>query len=148
MTRPLPQVNRFFVSPEFSIYYRRTKQLSWQNQATSGYSLLATLSGKVDYSIDGSQHTLPESEIIVLEPNTNMTARGHQVVLLFLTISASLVIQHATSLRLIPPKSIVTFTGDHIHGDRRLDSLLNEFVSELATEKPGKEIVMRALDRK
>lgn len=143
MTRPLQQVNRFFVSPEFSVYYRRSKQLSWQNQAD--YSLLATLGGNLDYTIDGKQHTLHEAEVIVLEPNTSVTAKGKHVELLFLTVSASLVIQHATSMRLIPPKSIVTFTGEPIHDDQRLDALLNEFVSELAAEKPGKEIVMRAL---
>ena len=145
MTRPLPQVNRFFVSPEFSVYYRRTKQLTWQNQATSGYSLLATLRGQLDYTIGGEQRALKETEFIVLEPNTSVTAKGRQVELLFLTVSASLVIQHATSMRLIPPKSIVTFTGEHILGDKRLDSLLNEFVTEFGAEKPGKEIVMRAL---
>ena len=144
MTRPVPQVNRFFVSPEFSIFYRRTKQLTWQNQ-TTGYSLLATVSGKVDYTIDGEEQTLPESEFVVLESNTSVTTKGKHVELLFLTVSASLVIQHATSMRLIPPKSIVSFTGEHIHGDRRLDSLVNEFVSELAAEKAGKEIVLRAL---
>ena len=138
-------LNRFFVSPEFSIYYRRTKQLAWQNQATSGYSLLATLSGQLDYTINSKQLALKDSEFVVLEPNTSVTAKGSQVELLFLTISASLVIQHATAMRLIPPKSIVTFTGEHLHGDRKLDNLLNDFVSELAGEKPGKEIVMRAL---
>jgi len=80
----------------------------------------------------------------MLEPNTNVTAKGRQVELLFLTFSASLVIQHATAMRLIPPKSIVTFTREHIHGDR-LNKLLTEFVSELSGEEPGKEIVMRAL---
>src|SRR4030095_4654783 len=40
---------------------------------------------------------------------------------------------------------IVTFTREHVHGDKRLDTLLQDFVSELAAEKPGKEIVMRAL---
>src|SRR6185295_7586171 len=117
MTRPLSQVNRFFVSPEFSVYYRRTKQLTWQNQATSGYSLLVTLSGQIDYTID-SERALKESEIVVLEPNTSVTAKGRKVELLFLTISASLVIQHATSMRLIPPKSIVTFTREHVRGDQ------------------------------
>ncbi|HEX3252337.1 MAG TPA: helix-turn-helix domain-containing protein [Pyrinomonadaceae bacterium] len=138
-------LNRFFVSPEFSVYYRRAKQLTWQSQPTSGYSLLATLSGQLDYTIDDEQRALNESELAVLEPHTNVIANGRQIELLFLTFSASLVIQHATSMRLIPPKSIVTFTGEHVHGDQRLDTLLNEFVSELATERPGKEIVMRAL---
>ena len=145
MTRPLPQLNRFFVSQEFSIYYRRTKQLTWNNQATTGYSLLTTLSGQLNYTIDNKEHSLNESECVVLEPNMSVTAKGRRVELLFLTVSASLVIQHATSMRLIPPKSIVTFTREHVLGDQRLDTLLSEFVSELAAERPGKEIVMRAL---
>lgn len=140
-----PPLNRFFVSPEFSVYYRRSKQLTWQSQATSGYALLATLSGQLDYTIDGRQLSLKESEVVVLEPNVNVAAKGRQVELLFLTISASLVLQHATTMRLIPPKSIVTFTGEHINADQKLDTLLSDFVSELSSEKPGKEIVMRAL---
>src|SRR5215217_7198147 len=135
--------NRFFVSPDFSIQYRKAKQLVWQNQATTGYSLLTTLRGKLHYTIDDQRSTLEESESVVLEPNTTVNAKGQQVELLFLTFSASLVIQNATAMRLIPPKSIVTFTREHVHGDQKLDRLLAEFVSELAGEKAGKEIVMR-----
>jgi AraC family transcriptional regulator len=126
-------LNRFFVSPEFSIYYRKAKQLVWQNQPTSGYSLLATLSDN------------PEtSQSVMLEPNATITAKGQQIELLFLTFSASLVIQHAAAMRLIPPKSIVTFSRNPIQ-DQKLERMLAEFVSELSTEKPGKEIVLRAL---
>ena len=145
MTRPLAQINRFFVSADYSIHYRKAKQLLWQNQASSGYGLLTTLDGRVDYRVDDQPTALERSQSVVLEPNTSITAKGQQVELLFLTFSASLVIQHATSMRLIPPKSIVTFTRDHLDGDQRLDGLLAEFVSELASEKPGKDIVMRAL---
>jgi AraC-like DNA-binding protein len=145
MTRPVAQLNRFFVSQDFSIYYRKTKHLVWQNQSTSAYSLLATLRGKLDYTIDAKRSSLDESESVVIEPNTSVTANGQQVELLFLTFSASLLIQHAAAMRLIPPKSIVTFTREHVHGDQKLDGLLAEFILELAGEKPGKEIVMRAL---
>ena len=48
-------------------------------------------------------------------------------------------------MKLIPPKSIVTFVRDRVQGDKNLERLLSEFVSELSDEKPGKEIVMRAL---
>ena len=137
--------NRFFVSPDFSVYYRTGKQLTWQNQATAGYSLLVTFSGKLEYAADDKPSTLQRGESVILEPNANVIARGRQVELLFLTFSASLVIQNAAAMRLIPPKSIVTFTGEHMRGDRKLDGLLEEFVSELATEKPGRAIVMRAL---
>ena len=145
MTRPLAQLNRFFVSEDFSVHYRKAKQLLWQNQSSSGYGLLTTLNGQLEYVVGDNHASLGTSESVVLEPNTNVTAKGQQVELLSLTFSASLVIQHAAAMRLIPPKSIVTFTREHIHGDQKLDSLLAEFVSELAGEKPGKEIVMRAL---
>lgn len=138
-------MNRFFVSPDFSIQYRKAKQLVWQNQATTGYSLLTTLSGKLDYTFDDQRFSLEQSESVVLEPNTTINARGNKVELLFLTFSASLVIQNATTMHLIPPKSIVSFTRDHMRDDRKLDALLGEFAAELATEKPGREIVMRAL---
>src|ERR1051325_9765152 len=145
MTRPVAQLNRFFVSPDFSVHYRRAKQLVWQSQATSGYSLLTTLAGQLDYTLDGKHTTLPGSHSVVLEPNTSVTTKGQKVELLFLTFSASLVLQHATAMRLIPPKSIVTFTREHVLGDQKLDVLLAEFIAELAGEAPGKEIVMRAL---
>ena len=138
-------LNRFFVSPDFSVYYRKAKQIVWQNQATSGYSLLTTRSGKLDYTVNDNRSTLNTSESVLLEPNTSVIAKGQQVELLFLTLSAALVIQDAATMRLIPPKSIVTFTREHISGDKKLDALLAEFVSELAIEKPGREIVMRAL---
>lgn len=145
MTRPLAQLNRFFVSPEYSIYYRRAKQLLWQNQATSGYSLLTTFNGQLNYTVNSKSAALGKSQSVVLEPNTNVTAKGHQVELLFLTFSASLVIQHATTMRLIPPKAIATFTSEHVQKDQKLDRLLTEFVAELTGERPGKEIVMHAL---
>lgn len=141
----MTQLNRFFVSPDFSVHFRRAKQLLWENQATSGYSLLTTVSGKLEYTIDDEQLTLDEGQSVVVEPNTNVTAKGQKIDLLFLTFSASLVIQNAAAMRLIPPKSIVTFTRDHLRGDRKLDGLIEEFAAELATEKPGRAIVMRAL---
>jgi len=137
--------NRYFVSPDFSVQCRKAKQLVWQNQATTGYSLLTTLSGRLDYTVGDQRFTLEESESVVLDPNKTVNAKGQQVELLFLTFSASLVIQNATAMRLIPPKSIVTFTRDHMHRDRKLDALLEEFATELAAEKAGREIVMRAL---
>jgi AraC family transcriptional regulator len=138
-------LNRFFVSPDFSIYFRRAKQLAWQNQATSGYSLLTTLKGRLDYTVDENRETLESSESVMFEPNATVTSRGQQVELLFLTFSASLVIQHATAMRLIPPKSIVTFSREPIQVDQKLKHMLAEFVSELSGEKPGKDIVLRAL---
>lgn len=145
MTRPPSQLNRFFVSPDYSVHYRKAKQLLWQTQASSGYSLLTSLDGQLDCAIDDKYTSLVRTQSVVLEPNTSVTIKGRQVELLFLTFSASLVIQHAAAMRLIPPQSIVTFTREQMHGDQKLNALLAELVTELAGEKPGKEIVMRAL---
>ncbi len=138
-------LNRFFVSPDFSVSFRRAKQLSWQNQTTSGYSLLSALKGRVDCTVNDKTETIESSHSLVLEPNTTVATKGQQVELLLLTLSPSLVIQHAAAMRLIPPKSIVTFARAPIHDDHKLEQILTEFVSELAAEKPGKEIVLRAL---
>ena len=145
MTRSLPPLNRFFVSPDFSVYYRRAKHLHWQNQASTGYSLLAALDGDVNYVVDGQREALTSSQSIVLEPNVTITANSKQAELLFLTFSASLVLQCAASMHLIPPNSTVSFTRNHLESDKKLDALLAEFSAELAGDKPGKDIVMRAL---
>ena len=145
MTRSLPPINRFFVSPDYSVYYRRAKHLHWQNQASIGYSLLTVLDGQLDYTVDGKRHQLTASRSVVLEPNVSITATGICCELLFLTFSASLVVQHATTMRLIPQKSTITFGQVQLNTDQRLDLLLAEFAVELNDDKPGKEIVMRAL---
>lgn len=145
MTRSLSPLNRFFVSPEYSVHYRRAKHLQWQNQASTGYSLLSVLKGKIEYNLDGNKHELTAWESVLFEPNVSIKAVGNQAELLFFTFSASLVLQHATTMRLIPPKSTVTFARTHQTGDQKLDTLLAEFAAELTSDEPGKEIVMRAL---
>ncbi|HXQ73891.1 MAG TPA: helix-turn-helix domain-containing protein [Pyrinomonadaceae bacterium] len=139
------QFNRFFVSTDFSVSYRRAKQLQWQNQASSGYSLLAVLKGELSYTIDGKQINLPEAQFVLFGPNLSITANATRAELLFITFSASFVMQHAATMRLIPPNSTVTFKTGYFSGDRKLDSLLNEFAAELSDDKPGKDIVLRAL---
>lgn len=145
MTRALAQFNRFFVSNDFSVSYRRAKQLQWQNQATSGYSLLAVLQGELSYKTAGKPIELQAAQFVLFEPNLSITANATRAELLFVTFSASFVMQHAATMRLIPPSSTVTFKAGHFRGDRKLDALFSEFAAELTDEKPGKEIVMRAL---
>lgn len=145
MTSSLPQLNRFFVCPDYSVYYRRVKQLRWESQATSGYSLLTVLKGRLTYTANGKPGELKEEQSLILEPNVSVAATGRQVELLFLALSASLVIQHAVTMRLIVPKSTVTFSLDPNASDKKLAELFANLTAELVTEKPGKEIVMGAL---
>ncbi len=143
--KQLAQFNRFFVSPDFSVSYRRAKQLQWQSQATSGYALLAVLNGKLTYALDGKLLELTASEFVLFQPNVSITANASRAELLFLTFSASLVMQHAEAMRLTPPKSTVTFKeGPQTH-DQKLANVFAEIVAELTSEKPGQEIVLNAL---
>jgi len=148
MTRPpvqFDQFNRFFVSRDFSVSYRRAKQLQWQNQASSGYSLLAVLKGDLSYTTGGKPNDLHAAQFVLFEPNLSISANATRAELLFTTFSASLVMHHAATMRLIPPNSTVTFKTGHFSGDQKLDRLFAEFAAELTDEKPGKEIVLRAL---
>ena len=145
MTGTLPQLNRFFVCSDYSVFYRRTKQLQWQSQATSGYSLLTVLNGNVDYTAGEKHGVLRRSQSLILEPNVSVVVAGKQVEVLFLAISAARVIEHAVTMRLIAPQSTVSFSLDPIDSDRKLAELTAGLTAELIDEEPGKEIVMAAL---
>lgn len=145
MNRSRAQLNRFFISSDFSVSYRCAKQLQWQTHATTGYSLLVALQGQLTYELDGNSLELQAPQFVLFEPSASITANAQRAELLFFTFSASLVMQHAGTMHLIPPKSTVAFKSEHFSGDRKLDGLFAEFVNELTDEKPGKEIVMHAL---
>jgi len=145
MTRSPVQLNRFFVSNDFSVSYRRAKQLQWQSQSTAGYSLLAALGGEVVYNVDGRSQSLQAPQCVLFEPNASVTVSAQNAELIFLTFSALLVMQHGETMHLLVPKSTVAFKQGQFHADQKLDGLFAGFVSELTDEKPGKEIVMHAL---
>lgn len=145
MTRSPAQLNRFFVSTDFSVSYRRAKQLQWQSQATAGYSLLAVLGGEVVYEVDRKSLALRAPQFVLFEPNTSVTVSAQHAELIFLSFSASLVMQHAETMHLLVPKATITFKQGEFEADQKLRSVFAEFVGESTDDKPGKEIVMRAL---
>src|SRR5215510_3017061 len=98
MTRPPASLNRFFISTDYSVYYRRAKQFHWQSQATPGYSLLNILQGPVHCVSDEHSVELMSNAALVVEPNANVTVTGRQVELLLLTVSPSLLIEHALTM--------------------------------------------------
>ena len=145
MTRSAPLLNRFLVSPDYSVYYRKARHLEWEPPPTSNYTLIASLSGEIDYAIGSASGKLKSSAVLVVNPNTVFQISGDDVALLQLTMSSVLLTQHAISMRLVPAKSTVAFPGEPLTADTQLNRLLNTFHEELLAEKPGREIVMRAL---
>jgi AraC family transcriptional regulator len=145
MTRPQAATNRFFVTSEFALYYRRAKQFHWQNQITSNYLVISVFTGELDCLINENRIRLVESRSLIIEPNVRVDASGKPVECVFLNLAPSLVIEHAIAMRLSTPLSTVAFSPQVITSDTKLNEMFGSFVSELKDEKPGKEIVMRAL---
>ena len=139
------QLNKFFVSNDYSAAYRRAKQLEWQSQPGASYSLLIPLNNSLNYTIENISRNLPANATLLLEPNAAVTIRGKLIELLILSFSPTSVIQHAVSMKLIPAQATVSFATDPIEDDTKLRTLLTEFSNELLAEDAGKEIVMRAL---
>ena len=143
--KQLAQFNRFFVSTDFSVSYRRARHVEWQSHATSGYSLLAVLNGQLNYAFDAKPVELKASQFVLFQPNISITVNAKRAELLFMTFSASLVMQHAEAMRLTPPKSTVMFKSGPLANDAKLVNIFAEFIAELTSEKPGQVIVMHAL---
>jgi len=138
-------LSRFLVSSDYSVYYRRVKQLHWENQAISAYALLAVIDGQLHYKSDFNQGELAADDSLLLGPTGTLSVSSKDIELLFLTLSSALVIERAANMKLIAPMSTVTFTSNTIHDDRKLTGLVANIVTELAVEQAGKEIVTRAL---
>lgn len=148
MSRPKPPgvpTNKFFVCSDFSIYYRWSKQFQWQGQVISDYAIVSVLNGHLDCRVNERTISVGQSESLIIEPHVAFEATGKQLEFLVLTLSASLVLEHALAMRLIAPKSTVTFKQSLTASDEKLSNVLASFVSELVDEKPGREIVIRAL---
>jgi AraC family transcriptional regulator len=144
MPATFTQLNKFFVSTDFSVYYRRTRLLNWQVPATANYSLVCSLSGTLTCK-PGENWQLDADQSFILEPNSGIQVTGRQVEFFFFSFAPALVIQHAVSMQLIPANSTVSFKQEPIIGDVKLNTLVLDFLKELTTENPGKEIVMRAV---
>jgi AraC-like DNA-binding protein len=145
MTRSVSPLNRFLISSDYSVYYREVRQLNWEAQATPDYAVATLFSGELEYTSSKGIGKLYPSEVLILEPNTNLKASGKHVKLLFLVVSSATVIQHAVAMRLVPTKSTVAFPDEPIKNDGDLNGLLARFSSELLSQKPGQDIVMRAV---
>jgi AraC-like DNA-binding protein len=145
MTRSVSPINRFLITSDYSAYYRKVRQLKWESQPTSEYAIATLFAGDLHYSTSNGSGNLHLSQALIIEPGTTFETSGKQIDLLFLVISSAIVIQHAVSMRLIPPNSTVAFPHEPIDNDDDLNGLFGRFVSELMTEKPGRDIVMRAV---
>ncbi|HSE33743.1 MAG TPA: AraC family transcriptional regulator [Pyrinomonadaceae bacterium] len=144
MTRS-PALKRFLVSSDYSVYYRKAKQLKFHSAPSSDYQLLTPLLGHLEYSAGDVRGELYSSDVLILDPHTAVSVTGNTVGFLQVTVSSAVLVQHAISMRLIPPKSTIAFPVEPLTNDKTLNRLLLSLHKELLADEPGREIVMRAM---
>ncbi len=140
-----PPVNRFFISPQYSLFYRRVKQLDGAHQARSDYAVILVLDGRLKFRIGEKSASMLPDQALLLSPSIGGSLAGQSVELLQLTLAPALVVDHAVRMHLTGPGTAVAFRLDLVEHDERLAQLARSMTTELTDEKPGREIVLDAL---
>ncbi|MBA3257202.1 MAG: helix-turn-helix transcriptional regulator [Pyrinomonadaceae bacterium] len=140
-----PPVNRFFISPQYSLFYRRVKQLDGAHQARSDYAVILVLDGRLKFRIGEKSGSMLPDQALLLSPSIGGSLAGQSVELLQLTLAPALVVDHAVRMHLTGPGTAVAFRLDLVEHDERLAQLARSMTTELTDEKPGREIVLDAL---
>lgn len=145
MTRSTAPLNRFLVGSDYSVYYREVSHFDLSSAPGSDYTIIAPLTGKLRYFEDNGHVDWGPSRILIIGPNAAFTFSGQQASFLQLTVSSAALMRHAISMHLVPPKSTVEFPREPLKSDQPISRLLQTLRAELQTNKPGREIVIRAL---
>lgn len=139
------QINRFFVCPQYSIYYRRLKTFSWANEARPDYGVLVLLDGRLSFKAGESAGEMTQGQSLLISPSVGASAAGQTVELLLLALAPAFVMDRAVRMRLMGPGTMVAFQRALVEPDDRLKELARGLASELTEEKLGGEIVVGAL---
>lgn len=139
-----PQPNRFFVCPQYSIYYRRQKKFEWKGEGQADYQLLVLLTGNLSLASAGETASLAERQSLLLNPGSAESVSGKAVELLQLSLSPAFVTDHAVRMHLLGTGAMVLFAKSIVE-DVRLRDWAKSLAVELKEERPGGQIVIGAL---
>ena len=139
-----PQPNRFFVCPQYSIYYRRQKKFEWKVEGQADYQLLVLLTGNLSLTSAGETASLAERQSLLLNPGSAEIVFGKPAELLQLSLSPAFVTDHAVRMHLLGTGAVVLFPKSMVE-DVRLQDWAKSLALELKEERPGGQIVIRAL---
>lgn len=140
-----PPVHRFFISPQYSLYYRRVKRLDGAQEARADYTVILVLDGRLKFSTGEKPGTMLTDQALLIGPTMGVRLTGQSVELLQLNLAPALVVDHAVRMHLSGPGTAVGFRLDLVEHDERLAQLARSLTTELTEERPGREIVLGAL---
>jgi AraC-like DNA-binding protein len=139
------QSNRFFVCPQYSVYYRRQKRFEWNSEARAEYEIILLLEGKLTFKLPDANDELLTTQSLLLNPSAGCAVMGKAVELLQVSLSPTFVSDHAVRMHLLGPGAMVVFAHQRVVGDPRLQEWGQSLANELNEARPGGEIVIAAL---
>jgi len=145
VSRSPNQPNRFFVCPQYSVYYRRQKRFEWNGEARAAYEIILLLEGHLTVKSPSATEELLKGQSLLLNPSAGSIVLGKAVELLEVSLSATFISDHAVRMHLLGPGAMVVFAQNRIVGDARLQDLGRSLANELNEARPGGEIVIAAL---
>ena len=139
------QPNRFFVCPQYSVYYRRQKRFEWNSEARAEYEVIFLIEGTITFQSPKVNDQLLSSQSLLLNPSGGCAVVGKGVELLQLSLAPGFVSDHAERMHLLGPGAMVVFAQIRVLGDLRLQQWGLSLANELNEARPGGEIVIGAL---
>jgi AraC family transcriptional regulator len=121
------------------------KKLDGAPEARSDYAVIVVLDGRLKFRTDQKSGSLLTDQALLINPSIGGHLAGQSVELLQLILAPALVLDHAVRMHLTGPGTTVAFRLDLVEHDERLTQLARSLTTELKDEKPGREIVLRAL---
>jgi len=121
------------------------KRLDGAPEARSDYTVIVVLDGRLKFRTDQKSGSLLTDQALLINPSIGGHLAGQSVELLQLILAPALVLDHAVRMHLTGPGTTVAFRLDLVEHDERLTQLARSLTTELKDEKPGREIVLRAL---
>ena len=145
MSRSAPPVNRVFIHPKFSLFYRRAESLHWHEAVRSEYAALFMLMGHLKYERNGHAWELAPRRVLIIPPASVLEAEGENLECVVLAFSNSVLLEQAIEMNLVGPGMYVEFPRTDLPADPRLAELGGSVALELKSDEPGREIVLAAL---
>ena len=82
---PAP-VYRFFIRPQYSLYYRRVNRLDGADEARSDYTVILVLAGRLKFSTGEKAGAMSTDQALLLGPASGSSLTAQSVELLQLNL--------------------------------------------------------------
>jgi AraC-like DNA-binding protein len=145
MSQRHAHLDRVFLRPQYTIFYRRTRRMRWQTEPRAEYTIIFLLGGNATYDLSESGGELPSGGALLLDPGLAAKMTGGAAEYVALTLSPAYVLDCAVRARLVSTGTSVTFLAGVVGSDKHLSRLARDLADELTQDAPGQEVVAAAL---